>query len=751
MKIYLFRQLLIAFFLLINASVFAQTTVKGLVLETNEKGEFLPLVGATVHWLGTTVGAVSDTNGVFQVKTSELSNKLIISFIGYKADTILVKNPDLIRVVLQQHGVLSEVNVEFVRNSTYISAIEPIKTQMMSEKELFKAACCNLSESFETNPSVDVAFSDAVSGAKQIQMLGLSGIYTQLTNENLPATRGLASAYGLSYTPGSWIEGIQVTKGIGSVANGFESIAGQINVELRKPEKTDKLFFNAFLNEMGRTEANLNVSQKIGKRWATGLLLHGNYLDNTVRGQLDMNKDGFRDIPAGKQLNAVNRWKYDDGKGLMLQLGVRALDDIRQGGQLSYNHKKNNTNNSAYGVHIATQRQEVFGKLGYVFPAKKYKSIGLMATVVNHNQNSFFGLTQYDAKQQSMYANLIYQSVINNTNHKYRVGASVMADRYREKLNSLHENRNENVSGIFGEYTYSYLPRFTLVAGLRADYNNLFGWFATPRLHLKYDLTDKTILRASYGRGQRTANIFAENTSLLVSNRALQILPTAGGKAYNLKQEIAWNGGLSLTHDFRLWYKSGSFNIDYFRTDFQNQVIADVDASAQGISFYNLRGKSYSNSVQAEVNYQPIKRLDVKIAYRWLDVKTDYLQGRLEKALIARHRTFVNLGYETRNHWKFDLTAQVWGSKRLPNTENNPAAYQIGKRSPVFTQFNAQISKAFGKHLEVYVGGENLSNYRQKNLIVAVSNPSSPYFDASMVWGPVIGRMLYTGLRYRFS
>ncbi|SFC07286.1 Outer membrane receptor proteins, mostly Fe transport [Flexibacter flexilis DSM 6793] len=721
-------------------------TAKGVVLSASSNGTFEPLVDATVHWQGTTVGAVTDSNGIFSVRIVPETNNLIISYLGYKSDTLNIKNPQQLRVVLQENGVLAEVNIEHERASSYISALEPVRTQIMTEKELFKAACCNLSESFETNPSVDVAFSDAVSGAKQIQMLGLAGIYTQLTNENMPATRGLAAAQGLNYTAGTWIESIQVTKGIGSVANGFESVAGQINVELRKPEKIDKLLFNAYANEMGRTEANLNLSKKVNNRWATALLLHGNYLDNSIKRTLDMNHDSFRDIPAGKQFNALNRWKYDNGKGLMAQMGVRAVWDLREGGQLEDGH-----HTAAYKIRIQTQRQEVWGKLGYVFPQKKYKSIGLMASLTNHEQDNIFGLKQYDARQKSLYANLIYQSIIGTTFHKWRAGASLQADDYRETLNDLAFSRREQSTGAFGEYTFSGVKNLVLVAGLRADYNNLYGAFVTPRLHAKYDWDENTTLRLSYGRGQRTANIIAENMPLLASSRALEVQTTdLQRKAYGLTPEIAWNGGLSLTREFRLWYRNGSVTVDYFRTDFQNQVVVDLDASPQKVLFYNLKGKSFSNSVQAELNYSPVKRLDVKAVYRWLDVRTRYRQTDwLQKPLVAQHRAFVNVGYATRSQWKFDVTAQWWGKKRLPSTASNPEAYQMGTYSPDYVQLNAQITKSFSKKLDVYVGGENLTSYRQKRLILSAEDPYTPYFDASMVWGNVLGRMLYAGLRYR--
>ena len=739
------KKYLVYIMLLFSISATAQVT--GIIKEKN-KNEEQPLTGVSVYWLGTSTGTQTDTAGYFTLPFDTSSRKLVLSYIGYHSDTIQLDQPGDYTFFMKEEGKeLDAIIVEGKKNATKIDFNSSYNTKIMGEKELFKAACCNLSESFETNPSVDVNYADAVSGAKQIQMLGLSGIYTQLTTENMPATRGLASNFGLSYTPGTWIENIQVSKGVGSVANGYESLAGQINVELKKPEDSEPLYLNGFLNSMGRTEGNLNLATKVSKRISTSLLTHADFWKNKI----DFNKDGFLDMPLSNQYSILNRWKYQGTKGFQAQAGFKLLYDDRTGGQVDYNKKTDKLTTNHYGLGIKTNRYEAFAKAGYVWKDKPYKSIGLILNGLQHESDNYFGLTTYTGRQQSLYSNLIYQSIIKNTNHKIRTGLSYLYDQYDERVNATPYKRVESVPGAFGEYTFNHKERFTLIAGMRADYNSLFKWIFTPRLHARYSLTENTVLRLAAGRGQRTANIFAENMAYFASSRQFIIQPANNGKAYGLNPEVGWNYGLNLLQEFKLNRKKGSVNLDYYRTDFQNQVVVDLDQSPQTVVFGNLKGVSYSNSAQAELNYELFKKFDVRLAYRFYDVKTTYHGVLLEKYLLSKHRAFLNLAYETKNKWSFDYTVSWNGPKRIPSTLSNPEEYRKASYSPGYVTMNAQVSKKFGKYFDAYIGAENLTNFRQKDLIVASNAPFSPYFDSSLVWGPVLGRMYYVGFRLRLK
>ena len=720
--------------------------IHGNVTEVTEEGKTIPLPGANVYWLGTTTGTTTGADGHFHLDRLEETVMLIISYVGYRNDTVDVSGKNHVEVQLNASVMLDEVEVVHRQKSTEISMLDPLKTANIDEKELLKAACCNLSESFETNPSVDVSFTDAVTGTRQIQMLGLAGPYTQITRENMPYIRGLSSIYGLTYVPGPWVESIQLIKGTGSVVNGYESIAGQINVELRKPEDAERLYLNLYGNQSGRIEGNANLAHRLtGGKWSTALILHGK--DNSVK--WDMNNDGFLDKPLGRQFIGLNRWKYIGENGIRFQFGVKGTYIDKSGGQTDTEPSGDVLTADRWRMQLNTQRYEGWAKIGKVFKEMPWKSVALQASGATHRQDSYFGTNEYDATQNTFYANFLYQSILSNTNHKFTTGASFQYDDYDEMLNDTTFAYTEMVPGAYFEYTYSNSDRFDAVAGIRADHHNIYGPFFTPRLHLRYALTESTVLRAGAGRGQRTASILSENIGLLSSSRQIVIQGEESDKPYGLDPEVAWNYGVNLTQSFLLEQREGNVSLDFYRTDFENQIVMDLDQSPQKAVFYNLQGKSYSNSFQAQIDYEVISHFDVRLAYRWYDVRTTFNGELLQKPLIAEHRAFLNLAYETHNRWKFDYTFNWQGRKRISSTAGNPVEYQLPERSPDFVLMNAQVTKVWNETFEVYLGVENLLDYRQPDPILASDQPFGTYFDSSLIWGPVFGRNAYVGLRYR--
>ena len=719
--------ILIAIALFISGNIFSQN-IKGTV--TTEDGT--SLIGVTVFWKGTTEGQATDIDGKFNLALNNKSKILVVKYLGYLEQEIDIKDSDkkFKITLIEDEKTLDEVEIMGKSAGAYISRLDPINSTNITGEELCKAACCNLAESFTTNPSIDVSYSDAATGAKQIRLLGLSGLYVQMMAENMPAFRGLASVYGLEYIPGPWMDAIQVSKGTSSVINGYEAITGQINVEYKKPQNSEVFFINAFGSSSGRTELNLNGSVRINKNLSTMILAHAK---NDIHG-MDENNDGFLDMPMVKQLNLINRWQYK--KGIYgSQYAVKYINESRNSGQEAFY----NNDTTAYGINIKTERFEAFTKQGFVFDDLANTSLGIQASGSYHKHESFYGNTKYDAAQTNGYLNAIFQSIINDDEaHKYSVGASIMYDNYDEKLNTTKYLRKEIVPGIFAQYTYNLNDKLILLGGIRGDYHNEYGFFVTPRFHAKYNINDHINLRANVGMGYRSANILSENSYLFASSRKFDI-------ADNLDQEKALNVGLSSTVYFNIFDREATWATDYYYTNFFSQVVADIDSDPHKVNFYNLDGKSYSHAIQTQLSYEILRGLDLLLAYRHTDVKMT-INGKLrEKALTNRYKGLVGLNYQTPlKKWQFDFTTQFNGGGRMPDGDGWEQEFKP------FTVLNTQITKYF-RTWSIYIGGENLTNFKMENPIIDASNPWSDNFDASMVWGPTHGIKVYAGIRWAIN
>ena len=735
-------------------------TVNGTVYEKIDDN-ITPIPGVNIYWINTTVGTATDADGKFKLERKSKEQKyLVISYVGYDKDTVSVeKKQKDIEIILSLNQELQSFEVTSRAPGAHISRLEPLTRIEITGTELCKAACCNLGESFETNASVDVHYSDAVSGAKQIQLLGLSGTYTQVMTENIPNLYGLAQPYGLSYIPGTWMESISISKGSAAVLDGFSSLAGQINTQTKAPDVGERLIVNGLINSMLRYEANIVTRFMLSDRLSTNVLIHAG---NSSMAH-DGNGDGFIDSPMVTQFNLMNKWKYRIGQGSMLMFGIRGLYEDRRGGQTEYYNAENNS--GLYGIDIKTKRLEGQLKGGHEFDSNF--NIAVKSTVSYHEQKSFFGLNRYDATQLSAYVNTVFQGVFaKNQAHSFSTGFSFAYDDYEEDIHintvagapvsllggsSLNDTlmlTKEIIPGAYFQYTFNKENYPTVIAGVRGDYHNEYGFFFTPRLHLRYTINDKNIIRASAGMGYRTPRIISENTSLLASSKQILIIG-------NLEMEKAWNYGINYTRYFTINDKELVFNVEVYRSDFINQIITDMDQDYRFVYFYNLDGKSFSNVFQIEVNYEPIKRLDMVLAFRYQDVKiTEMNKGLERKPMVNRYKGLVNLSYGTRmDKWRFDFTAQFNGDQRLPVPDYTVSggtapdwAAELSDKAPMYVILNAQVTKNF-KNWSIYAGGENLTNYKQKNPIIGAENPFSEYFDSSRVWGPISGIMAYIGFR----
>ncbi len=700
--------------------------------------EILP--GANVYWAGTHIGTTTDTDGKFQLKAPETYPAILVaSYVSYKSDSLEIKGPGTnIRMRLQPHA-FHAVRINEKRLTTFTSTIDPIRTETITTGELERAACCNLSESFETNASVDVVENDAVSGTRKIRMLGLDGVYTQIQIENIPGIRGLASGTGLTTMPGTRIQSIQVSKGAGSVVNGHEAITGQINIELLKPEENDRLYLNLYGNHMGRSEANLQLTSKTGEKWATNLFLHGsgNFVTN------DRNNDRFLDMPVYTHINVFNRWKYT-GKKRMMQIMYKIVDERKQSGQTAFNYPQDFGTQNAYGIGLNTRQYEVFVKNGFIMPQHPGRSLGILGKANYYRFNAYFGNREYNALQRSTWLNAIYAGIIGTTLHKWKAGASFRYDHFQESFADSGFSREEAVPGTFFEYTYNDSEKFSAILGIRGDWHNMYGFRYSPRVHLKYNPAPLWVFRLSGGRGFRTPNVLADHLGLLASSRRLIVLETP-------KAEEAINYGGSFLRKMEWFGQEAYISADFFRTRFIRQLVADLDRDVHQVVFYNLEGISYSNSFQTDLGFEPVERLRLHFAYKFTDVKTT-LNHRLQgQPFVPKHRALFSLAWQTANEiWSFDATTQWTGVSRIPNTAANPAGFRLEEQSEAFFKQHIQVSKQW-RLFDAYLGVENAFNYRQSNPIIDAANPFGNLFDASMIWGPVNGRTIYLGFRYKLK
>jgi outer membrane receptor for ferrienterochelin and colicins len=732
--------LVLALWPLLTNTLSAQTTRLLTGIVTNEREELL--IGATLHWKNTKTGVVTDTTGRFSIEAPLTEAILIVRYVGYAdAEIQVLPAENNLWIEIKSTTELKEVTVSEHRFDNVISSLDPRNVESIGKRELRKAPCCNLSESFETNGAIDVAYSNALTGVKEIQLLGLRGIYGQFLVENRPTMGGIATPFAMEFVPGTWLEGIVLAKGASTVKNGFAGITGQINADLVKPQSDLPVFVNVFTSTEGRGEVNVHLNKKIQKYAANGLYLHSNYLKNNW----DMNQDNFYDSPARRQVNAMYRYTYDGPAGCA-QFNVQALSDRRSGGQI----RPFAGNDAFFGIQQRNDRVEAWGKYGKEGVGKPYNQIGNIFGGSWHRYEAEFGPNAYSAEQASFYLQSLFQTIVSTTDHKVVLASSLQYDDIKETVNETNLDRREAVPGAMAEYTYSRpnlrmsIPDLVVVVGARVDWNSRFGWFFTPRISGKYHFSEKSTLRLSAGRGYRSPNLMAENISLLASNRAINF-------ASDLGAEEAWNYGISYNREFKIAGRNANWNTEFYRTDFVRQIIPDVDQSPVAVSFYYAPGKSFSNSLLTVLQYNPFPGWDVKLSYKWNDVRATYSDNVLRTVpLVARHRGLVSLDYTTRNKkWMFNSHIRIVGPQRLPDNSQIPheLTHHFPEKSPVYATLNAQITRRWGK-VEWYIGGENLTNFQQHHAIIAAERPDSPFFNGSQMWGPMMGTVGYMGVRF---
>ena len=779
------KNILFCFMLSLISFVASAQSIKGVVKGADNTE---PLIGASIYWAGTSVGVSSALDGSFTIHRVKGYDQLIASYIGYKNDTIRVADGvERVDFELKSDTEIEEVVVESTLGN-YVKRDGILKGETISFAGLCKMACCNLAESFENSASVTVGYSDAISGARQIKMLGLTGTYTQLLDENRPIMRGLSSPYGLNYTPGMWLNSIQVSKGVSSVTAGHEAITGQINLEHRKPTDEERLFVNLYFDSELKPEVNITsaIPLTADKRLSTVIMAHGS-MDTQSH---DLNHDGFRDLPEARQINIANKWLWQSVGGTQIRWGWKYVDENRLGGQNGYKkglYDEMMNKMSVYGSRMENDGFNAYFKMGTPVGASVYdeeedtelrSNIALVVDYNHFSEDAYFGLNNFDAKEDSYWFNLSYAHYF-STRSSMIFGASLLANVSREDIiNRWAENRsglpdvfrasNQTINkfqqlepGLYAEYTYNLKDKFSLVVGLRGDWlgaenrgkNVTDGamyyapkeYFAlTPRSHIKWDITPTTILRASAGLGYRRANIVTDNIWMMATGRRFSVV------GLNDDIEKALTAGGSLTQYIKLGgYEDATLSFDYFRTQLYNTVLADQEFAGDQILVYNNGERSFTDTYQVDFQWTPLKGFDVFATFRYtnslITLNRDGELFEVERPLTSRYKTLINLQYALPfRKWVFDVTAQYNGPMRRPSLDGNLAKADL---SPAYPMFYAQVSRKI-RSVELYLGCENIGNYIQPDPILNAADPFSPAFNSSSVWGPLMGRKFYLGLRF---
>lgn len=727
--------------LLLSAALPAQSFT-GKILYSKPNGQSEPLPFAQVYHLEEKALTDADENGVFTLNISSYPATLVATYVGYTRDTVVV-TPSMESAEFHLSGENDLEQAVVTGRQAGLSKLKPVRTEVITAAGLCKMACCALAESFENSASVTVGYSDAVTGARQIKLLGLSGTYTQMLDENRPVMRGIASPFGMSFVPGQWLESIQIAKGPSSVINGLEAITGQINMEHRKPTDETPLFIQLYGSLDKMFEANVASALQINPKWSVINMAHiGGSVSN-----MDHNKDGFRDEPEDFKTLFTTRWLYYAPSGVQVRFGGRFIYDNRLGGETGYRRTTDSPagGNSLWGSEIKNRGVNGYLKVGVPLNPENSANIALVADYTFHTMDGLFGFQRYDGSQHSLFANLIYQNELNER-HKIEFGLTGRYDKIDETVGgslwNRDSHRNEPAIAAFGEYTFTLEDKLTFVGGVNLEYNGNYGWLFAPRANLKYSVTDNIVLRALGGRGYRTAGIFTDNLGIFSTNYLLKADPDL-----NLLED-AWTFGGNAT--FYLPFGQGEDNtylsLDYFRNSFNNQVIVDPDLLRNTWCLYNLDGRSFTNTWQLDFNVEPFERFTVTATARYTQAKVNLKeQGLVERPMTSRFKGVLNLQYATpMSRWTFDLTLQLNGPMKLHSFAAERWGYV---ESPVYPMLFAQITRKF-RGIDVYVGGENLTNFRQKDAIIDAQNPFLPSFNASCVWGPLMGIKVYAGLRY---
>ena len=739
------NKLLLLIFTIIPYLNYSQDYVNGKILDN----QLNPLINATVHWINTNSGTTTDQNGEFQIIRNNIKdNRLIVSFIGFKADTFLVnETQNTILKSLEPSNTLNTVQLKENAAGIYIDKSKALKLETITAKELTKAACCDLAGCFETQISVQAKTTNIIMDAKELSLLGLSGVYNQILIDGIPIVTGLNYTYGVSAIPGSLINKIHISQGLASILQGPQSITGQINIELKENTQKETFFLNLYHNSFGSKQANFDYNYKIGK-WKSIISIHS----TQPAKQHDHNNDTFLDMPQTTKYSLYNKWLYGDpNEGLYTITTFRYLNEKRVGGQVNFDPELDKGSNLRYGQVIDFKQPELHNKISYKF--NQSHAIKLESGFSYHDQESYYGTTYYTANQFNYNINLAH--ILNWQSHKLTSGLNFNRIKVNENI-YFNDNFNktytgipkdEQIPGLFIENTFSWnSDNLQLITGLRADHHNKHGLFVTPRSLVKYNCSENSVIRLSAGSGWKTINLFSEHNHLLASNKNIII-------NNNLNPERAANYGVNLLQAIYMDNIEMQIILDFYKTIFSNQIYPDYQDNSSEILIDNFQGTSKSNSIQIEIGLEILETFGIKLAYNYLDVfqlQDDEIKVSLP--FNSQHHVLNTLSYHPiKKDWHVDINAHWNGEKQLMNIDHLSQEEQELNKSDPYWMINCQITKEIENiNLDIYAGCENILNFRQKDPIISWEDPFGENFSISNVWGPTKGREFYLGIRTKF-
>ena len=716
-----------------------------------------PLSSASVFVMGNNSGVTTNAEGQFSIYISNIANpELVISYLGYKSQIIKIssKTTDLGIIELEWDNKLEEVVVSGTLKP--ISKLDsPVPIEVYGQTFFQANPTASVFEALENVNGIRPQLNCSICSTGEIRINGQEGGYTMVMIDGLPIISGLSTVYGFSGIPQSLIERIEIVKGPASTLFGSEAVAGVINLITELPENSAKLAVESFVSGWGEVNTDLSYKYTLSKK--TTALLGVNYFNYS--NPIDKNEDGFTDLTLQNRISIFNKFSHAN----KLSIATRFVYEDRWGGQMNWLpiHRGGDT---VYGESIYTRRFEVFGKY------QLNKNLTFQFSFNDHNQNSAYGNTLFNAGQTIGFGQMIWNKNISNNDLLFGLAYrySLYDDDTTATFNDL-SSRNQastiHLPGIFIQNQTQINANNTLLLGFRYDRNSIHGNIFTPRINYKINNKDKSsTLRISTGSGYRVTQLFTEQHAVLTGAREVVLLD-------DLNPERSWNANLNFVQKFFL--KKGAiidFDLSLFTTQFSNKIIPDYDTDPNKIIYDNLDGRSISNGLSLNANLLAQEGLRVNLGATYIDtfaeensIKTmPYLTERFQGVWKVEKKWITN-------DIILDFTGTITGALKLPTLSNLDPRPSY---SDPFSILNIQLTKIWNNSVESYGGIKNILNFTPpRNSIArsfdpfdrqvafdstgnALPTPDNPYaltFDPTYVYTSNQGIRFFFGLRWKYN